>query len=462
MTTQTNDTEGAQFQQSVRQWMKACFGPVISADKTERNHRFLEEALELVQSGGCTASEAHQLVDYVFGRPVGELGQEVGGTMVTLAALCLAQHVDMHAEAERELARINVPETVAKIRAKQAAKPKHSPLPAAPAAVAGPANDLEELAMLNKLIELGAKASYANAQSNSDDGRAGAEADDRWRKLRSEMGELIRAHKAPALEAPPGVAGRTVPRNDDERAAAQFFADNPGAALLAWPLYLARDKSPALEAPAAPELAAALDRMDALLDPKNKLLAVGDHSATAEASRADMALIRAALAAAPQAPAAPSIAVVTDEQIDAILDSPGGLGMVIADKRERMRMFARRVLDLAAPAAPAVDAPAKVLSQAARDVLAERRRQVEVEGWTPEHDDEHSNGAMSIAAACYALAGLPGGRPYEFHSDRLWMYTGWGSSWFKRGDRRRNLVKAAALNIAELERLDRLAAKASS
>ncbi len=73
---------------------------------------------------------------------------------------------------------------------------------AAPAAVAGPADDLAELAMLNKLIELGAKASYANAQSNSDDGRAGAEADDRWRKLRSEMGELIRAHKAPALEAP--------------------------------------------------------------------------------------------------------------------------------------------------------------------------------------------------------------------------------------------------------------------
>ena len=60
--------------------------------------------------------------------------------------------------------------------------------------------------------------------------------------------------------------------------------------------------APALEAPAAPEVTAALDRMDALLDPKNKLLAVGDKSATAEASRADMALIRAALAAAPQAP----------------------------------------------------------------------------------------------------------------------------------------------------------------
>lgn len=63
--------------------------------------------------------------------------------------------------------------------------------------------------------------------------------------------------------------------------------------------------APAQEAPGATEIAEALERMDALLDPKNKLLTVGDQSATVKASRADMALIRAALAAAPQAPAAP-------------------------------------------------------------------------------------------------------------------------------------------------------------
>jgi hypothetical protein len=48
---------------------------------------------------------------------------------VTLAALCVANDLDMHAAGEIELARISVPETAAKIRAKQAAKPKHSPLP---------------------------------------------------------------------------------------------------------------------------------------------------------------------------------------------------------------------------------------------------------------------------------------------------------------------------------------------
>lgn len=115
------------YQARVKPWLDACFGPEIAGDKTERNHRFLEEALELVQSGGCTASEAHQLVDYVYGRPVGEMGQEVGGVMNTLAALCLAYGRDMHEDGETELARVWT--MAEKIRAKQAAKPKHSPLP---------------------------------------------------------------------------------------------------------------------------------------------------------------------------------------------------------------------------------------------------------------------------------------------------------------------------------------------
>lgn len=122
-------TKVESFQKRVRPWMLACFGPVIPFDKTERNHRFIEEALELVQACGCTQSEAHQLVDYVYGRPAGERHQEVGGVMVTLAALCIAQDLDMHAAGETELARIWT--KVEQIRTKQAAKPKHSPLPEA-------------------------------------------------------------------------------------------------------------------------------------------------------------------------------------------------------------------------------------------------------------------------------------------------------------------------------------------
>ena len=115
------------FQTRVAPWMDATFGPMISGDKTERAHRFIEEALELVQATGTTASEAHQLVDYVFGRPSGETYQEIGGVMVTLAALCLAHALDMHEAGEAELIRVWT--KVEQIRAKQAAKPKHSPLP---------------------------------------------------------------------------------------------------------------------------------------------------------------------------------------------------------------------------------------------------------------------------------------------------------------------------------------------
>ncbi|MEP3668952.1 MAG: hypothetical protein ABJN42_19690, partial [Roseibium sp.] len=100
----------------------------IAMNGTERNHRFLEEALELVQALGCSRSEAHQLVDYTFNRDIGEPSQEVGGVMVTLAAVCGAYGLDMMANGETELARVWT--KVEKIRKKQAAKPKHSPLPA--------------------------------------------------------------------------------------------------------------------------------------------------------------------------------------------------------------------------------------------------------------------------------------------------------------------------------------------
>lgn len=144
------------FQARVKPWMMACFGAEISADGVERNHRFLEESLELVQACGCTASEAHQLVDYVYGRPVGERAQEVGGVMVTLAALCLAQGLDMHAAGEVELARIWT--KVEAIRAKQAARPKHSPLPvAAPQPIIGRLMDqISALPVLWGLNEPGA------------------------------------------------------------------------------------------------------------------------------------------------------------------------------------------------------------------------------------------------------------------------------------------------------------------
>lgn len=115
------------FQLRVRSWMFACFGPLIPFDKMERNHRFLEEALELVQAAECTKEEALALVKYVYGRPKGELHQEIGGVMVTLAALADAHGADLEICADVEQRRCW--DKIMTIREKQAAKPKMSPLP---------------------------------------------------------------------------------------------------------------------------------------------------------------------------------------------------------------------------------------------------------------------------------------------------------------------------------------------
>jgi hypothetical protein len=117
------------YQDRVTRWLKACFGDSVATDRTERSHRFLEEALELVQACGCTEAEARQLVRYVYSRPEGEVKQEVGGVAVTLAALCHAQGIDLETASWAEVERIEQPEIMKRIRVKQATKPKVGPLP---------------------------------------------------------------------------------------------------------------------------------------------------------------------------------------------------------------------------------------------------------------------------------------------------------------------------------------------
>ncbi|RQF48101.1 hypothetical protein IPC264_27290 [Pseudomonas aeruginosa] len=92
--------------------------------------------------------------------------------------------------------------------------------------------------------------------------------------------------------------------------------------------------------------------------------------------------------------------------------------------------------------------------QAWLDVQVERRRQVEAEGWTPEHDDEHSHGQMARAAACYALAGssAPNDGTAALLVSLAWP---WDEQWWKPSTARRDMVKACALALAEIERLDR-------
>jgi len=115
------------YQKRVERWLSECFPPAVTRDRLERNHRFLEEALELAQANGCTKQDALELIDYVFSRPVGDPRQEVGGVMVTLAGLCSAIEINMDEAGDLELQRNW--DRILEIREKQRGKPHGSPLP---------------------------------------------------------------------------------------------------------------------------------------------------------------------------------------------------------------------------------------------------------------------------------------------------------------------------------------------
>ncbi len=104
------------------------------------------------------------------------------------------------------------------------------------------------------------------------------------------------------------------------------------------------------------------------------------------------------------------------------------------------------------------------MSKALDDIAAERRRQIEAEGWTPEHDDEHADEQLALAAMAYIdFACLPP-LTRQLRIDRA-MVPGmwpWDRQWWKPKTVRQDLVRAAALIAAEIERLDRAALKAAS
>lgn len=121
--------EAGSFQERAANWVREAFGSEPADCREERAHRFLEEALEAVQAAGTTAQEARQLVEYVYGRERGELSQEIGGVMLTLAPFAAAHAIDLEQAGEVELARVNTPEIIAKCRRKNASKLRNSPLP---------------------------------------------------------------------------------------------------------------------------------------------------------------------------------------------------------------------------------------------------------------------------------------------------------------------------------------------
>ncbi len=74
-------------QEAVGEWARHCFGDAAMTPE-ERIARFLEEAIELAQAVGFPATRIERLIEYVYARPPGNVGQEVGGVEVTLLAFC--------------------------------------------------------------------------------------------------------------------------------------------------------------------------------------------------------------------------------------------------------------------------------------------------------------------------------------------------------------------------------------
>lgn len=91
-------------------------------------------------------------------------------------------------------------------------------------------------------------------------------------------------------------------------------------------------------------------------------------------------------------------------------------------------------------------------AQAVGDILVERRRQIETEGWTSEHDDAYDGYQLLQAALCYYRHALNQAR---LRADGVPLDWPWATMWWKPKDKRRDLVRAGALCLAERERIKR-------
>jgi NTP pyrophosphatase (non-canonical NTP hydrolase) len=111
------------YQGRVRDWTKECFGDAIDLDKKTRQAQFFEEAIEVVQAAGLDITTAHGLIDLAYSKDAGNVRDEVGDVMTSLAAFCTAHGVVLHESAEEALRRCIA--NTDKIRMKQRTKPHH-------------------------------------------------------------------------------------------------------------------------------------------------------------------------------------------------------------------------------------------------------------------------------------------------------------------------------------------------
>lgn len=114
---------GADFQAQIVDTLAGVFGRENLTNPNERLKRFLEEALELVRTGGLSPQEIGAVVAYELGRSTGpDLDQEFGGAAVTLYALAAAFQRNLTRCALVEIDRVRMNRE--RCRQKHAAKPE--------------------------------------------------------------------------------------------------------------------------------------------------------------------------------------------------------------------------------------------------------------------------------------------------------------------------------------------------
>lgn len=104
---------------------------------------------------------------------------------------------------------------------------------------------------------------------------------------------------------------------------------------------------------------------------------------------------------------------------------------------------------------------AEALTSGLELIAQERARQVNVENWTPEYDDQqHDGGQLAMAAYCYEWSARTQIVP---DSPRLCLTPPpgwpWSKDWWKPKTPVKDLVRAGALYMAELDRCTRAASR---
>lgn len=98
------DADGV-TQKAVLSWAVDSFGP-IAKNRDERAARLVEEAIEVAQAEHVPLEVVLRIASHVYSRPVGELGQEIGGCGITLLALAENAGLDFWVECRREFRRV--------------------------------------------------------------------------------------------------------------------------------------------------------------------------------------------------------------------------------------------------------------------------------------------------------------------------------------------------------------------